>query len=30
MRAGRVRLWTKADSVTAFDDLTIHGVAGAS
>ena len=29
-RAGRVGLWTKADSVTAFDDLTIRGVAGAS
>lgn len=25
-RAGRVGLWTKADSVTAFDDLTIRGV----
>jgi hypothetical protein len=24
--AGRVGLWTKADSVTAFDDLTIRGV----
>ena len=24
-RAGRVGLWTKADSVTAFDDLTIRG-----
>src|SRR5439155_1434367 len=29
-RAGRVGLWTKADSVTAFDDLSIRGVAGAS
>jgi hypothetical protein len=26
-RAGRVGLWTKADSVTAFDDLTVRGVA---
>jgi Domain of Unknown Function (DUF1080) len=25
--AGRVGLWTKADSITAFDDLTIRGVA---
>ena len=25
-RAGRVGLWTKADSVTAFDDMTIRGV----
>jgi hypothetical protein len=25
-RAGRVGLWTKADSVTAFDDLLIRGV----
>jgi len=25
-RAGRVGLWTKADSVTAFDDLSIRGV----
>ena len=25
-RAGRVGLWTKADSITAFDDLTIRGV----
>jgi hypothetical protein len=24
-RAGRVGLWTKADSITAFDDVTIHG-----
>jgi len=27
-RSGRVGLWTMADSVTAFDDLTIRGVAG--
>ena len=27
--SGRVGLWTKADSVTAFDDLTIRGVATA-
>ena len=26
-RAGRVGLWTKADSVTAFDDLVIRGIA---
>lgn len=26
-RAGRVGLWTKADSVTAFDDLIVRGVA---
>ena len=26
-KSGRVGLWTKADSVTAFDDLTIRGVA---
>ena len=25
-RAGRVGLWTKADAVTAFDDLTMRGV----
>jgi hypothetical protein len=25
-RAGQVGLWTKADSVTAFDDLTVRGV----
>ena len=25
-RAGRVGLWTKADSITAFDDLVIRGV----
>ena len=28
-RSGRVGLWTKADSITAFDDLTIRGVPGA-
>ncbi len=27
-RAGQVGLWTKADSVTAFDGLVIHGVPG--
>jgi len=27
-RSGQVRLWTKADSVTAFDDLVIRGVPG--
>ena len=27
-KLGRVGLWTKADSITAFDDLTIRGVAG--
>ncbi|HKA40355.1 MAG TPA: family 16 glycoside hydrolase [Burkholderiales bacterium] len=27
--AGHVGLWTKADSVTAFDDLTIRGIAAA-
>jgi hypothetical protein len=26
--AGRVGLWTKADSITAFDDLMIRGVKG--
>jgi hypothetical protein len=26
-KAGRVGLWTKADSITAFDDFTIRGVA---
>jgi hypothetical protein len=26
LRSGRVGLWTKADSVTAFDGLTIRGV----
>src|SRR6266480_641306 len=25
-KSGRVGLWTKADSITAFDDLTIRGV----
>jgi hypothetical protein len=25
-RSGRVGLWTKADSITAFDDLAIRGV----
>ncbi len=25
-KSGRVGLWTKADSVTAFDDLTIRGL----
>jgi hypothetical protein len=28
-RSGRVGLWTKADSITAFDDLTIRGMAAA-
>ena len=28
-QAGRVGLWTKADSVTAFDDLSIRGTKGA-
>jgi Domain of Unknown Function (DUF1080) len=28
-KAGRVGLWTKADSITAFDALTIRGVKGA-
>jgi len=27
-RSGRVGLWTKADSITAFNDLTIRGVTG--
>jgi 3-keto-disaccharide hydrolase len=27
-RVGQVGLWTKADSVTAFDDLVVFGVAG--
>ncbi len=27
-KTGRIGLWTKADSVTAFDDLTIRGVGG--
>jgi hypothetical protein len=26
--SGRVGLWTKADSITAFDDLTVRGVTG--
>jgi 3-keto-disaccharide hydrolase len=26
LKSGRVGLWTKADSITAFDDLTIRGV----
>ena len=25
LNAGRVGLWTKADSITAFDDLVVHG-----
>ncbi len=29
LKAGRVGLWTKADSITAFDDLSIRGVTGA-
>ena len=29
-RAGQVGLWTKADSVTAFDDLIVRGVTGGS
>ena len=29
-KAGRVGLWTKADSVTAFDDFTIRGVRAGS
>ena len=28
-RSGRVGLWTKADSITAFDDVVIRGVKGA-
>jgi hypothetical protein len=28
LTSGRVGLWTKADSITAFDDLTIRGDAG--
>jgi hypothetical protein len=28
-KTGRVGLWTKADSITAFDDLTIRGTRGA-
>jgi hypothetical protein len=27
-KAGRVGLWTKADAITAFDDLTIRGIDG--
>jgi len=27
-KSGRVGLWTKADSVTAFDDLAIRGSKG--
>jgi hypothetical protein len=27
-KSGRIGLWTKADSVTAFDDLTVRGVRG--
>jgi hypothetical protein len=27
-RSGRVGLWTKADSITAFDDLSLRGVSG--
>ena len=27
-KSGRVGLWTKADSITAFDDLMIRGTAG--
>jgi hypothetical protein len=29
-RSGRIGLWTKADSITAFDDFTVRGVAGGS
>jgi len=29
-RSGRVGLWTKADSITAFDDLVVRGVKGGS
>jgi hypothetical protein len=29
-RSGRVGLWTKADSITAFDDLVVRGVKGRS
>jgi len=28
LSSGRVGLWTKADSITAFNDLTIRGVTG--
>jgi len=27
-KAGRVGLWTSADSITAFNDLTLRGVSG--
>ncbi len=27
-KSGRVGLWTKADSITAFDDLTVRGIKG--
>jgi hypothetical protein len=27
-KSGGVGLWTKANSVTAFDDLTVRGVSG--
>jgi hypothetical protein len=26
-RAGQVGLWTKADSITAFDDFEVRGIA---
>ena len=29
-RSGRVGFWTKADSITAFDDLVVRGVKGGS
>ena len=29
-RSGRVGLWTKADSITAFDDLVVRGGKGGS
>jgi hypothetical protein len=28
-KSGRVGLWTKADSITAFEDLTIRGTTAA-
>jgi len=28
--SGRVGVWTKADSITAFDDLTVRGVTAAA
>jgi len=28
LASGKVGLWTKADSITAFDDLDIRGVGG--